>query len=107
MRIRQPEAFALVQEHFRPLLFRASMDSPRTIQCMLVNEQTGESLVLSGLPCGISLTRPQLAELINVIELDIAAIRHAPVEIQAKKNRLDGGKAERGGVSLWQANQTA
>jgi len=61
------------------------MDSPRTIQCMLVNEQTGESLVLSGLPCGISLTRPQLAELINVIELDIAAIRPAVLDWQLDK----------------------
>jgi len=77
MQIRQPEAFALVQEHFRPLLFRAAMDSPRTVQCMLVDEQTGESLVLTGLPCGISLTKSQLAELINVIELDIAALRPA------------------------------
>ncbi len=85
MRIRQPEAFALVQEHFRPLLFRASMDSPRTIQCMLLNEQTGESLVLSGLPCGISLTRWQLAELINVIELDVAALRPAILDRQLDK----------------------
>lgn len=75
MRIRQPEAFALVQEHFKPLLFRAAMDSPQTIQCMLVDEQTGESLVLTGLQCGISLTKAQLAALINVIELDIAALR--------------------------------
>ncbi len=82
MRIRQPEAFALMQDHFRPLLIRASMDSPRTIQCMLVNEQSGESLVLSGLPCGISLTRSQLAELINVIELDVAALRPAVLEPQ-------------------------
>ncbi|WP_312125778.1 DUF1652 domain-containing protein [Pseudomonas sp.] len=85
MRIRQPEAFALVQEHFRPLLFRASMDSPQTIQCMLVNEQTGESLVLSGLPCGISLTSSQLAKLISVIELDIAALRPAVLKLQFDK----------------------
>jgi len=49
---------------------------------MLVNEQSGESLVLSGLPCGISLTRSQLAELINVIELDVAALRPAVLEPQ-------------------------
>ncbi len=75
MRIRQPEAFALAQEHFRPLLFTAAMDSPQTIHCMLMDEQTGESLVLTGLPCGISVTKSQLAGLINLIELDIAALR--------------------------------
>lgn len=79
-RIRQPEAFALVQEHFRPLLFTAALDSPQTIHCMVMNERTGESLVLTGLPCGISLTKSQLAALINVIELDIAALRPALLE---------------------------
>ena len=74
-RIRQPEAFALVQEHFWPLRFWAEMDSPGSIQAMLLNEQTGDSLVLTGLPCGISLTREQLAGLISAIELDIAALR--------------------------------
>ncbi|MAL37580.1 MAG: hypothetical protein CMK95_16405, partial [Pseudomonas sp.] len=42
IRIRLPEALALVQEHFRPLLFTASMDSPQTIQAMLLDELTGE-----------------------------------------------------------------
>lgn len=74
-RIRQPEALALVREHFRPLAFTAAMDSPQTIHAMLLDEHTGESLVLTGLPCGTSVTRDQLAALINVIELDIAALR--------------------------------
>lgn len=74
-RIRQPEALALVQEYFRPLRFTAAMDSPGSIQAMLLNEQSGESLVLTGIPCGISLTREQLAGLISAIELDIAALR--------------------------------
>jgi len=52
---------------------------------MLLNEQTGESLVLPGLPCGISLTRSQLAELINVIELDVAALRPAILDRQLDK----------------------
>lgn len=82
MRIRQPEAFALVQEYFRPLQFTAAMDSPQTIHCMVMDERTGESLVLTGLPCGISVTKSQLAALINVIELDIAALRPALLERQ-------------------------
>ncbi len=84
-RIRQPEAFALVQEHFRPLLFSAAMDTPQTIQCMLLDEQTGESLVLTGLRCGISLTKSQLAALINVIELDIAALRPSLLERRLRR----------------------
>ncbi|PNG15101.1 hypothetical protein CXK97_02615 [Stutzerimonas stutzeri] len=56
-RIRLPEALALVQEHFKPLRFCATMDSPQTIQAMLLDELTGESLVLPGLPCGVSVTR--------------------------------------------------
>jgi hypothetical protein len=52
---------------------------------MLLNEQTGESLVLSGLPCGISLTWSQLAELIDVIELDIAALRPAVLDRKLDK----------------------
>ncbi|WP_374365948.1 DUF1652 domain-containing protein [Stutzerimonas sp.] len=75
MRIRQPEAFALVQEHFRPLLFTAALDSPQTIQAMLLDELTGESLVLAGLPCRVSVTRAELAGLISVIELDIVTLR--------------------------------
>ena len=75
IRIRLPEALALVREHFRPLLFTATMDSPQTIQAMLLDEVTGESLVLTGLPCGVSVTRAQLAGLISVIELDVSALR--------------------------------
>ncbi|WP_376785226.1 DUF1652 domain-containing protein [Stutzerimonas nitrititolerans] len=74
-RIRQPEAMALVQEHFRPLRFIAEMDSPGTIHAMLLNRQTGDSLVLTGIPCGITLSREELAVLITTIELDIAALR--------------------------------
>ncbi|KJH82871.1 DUF1652 domain-containing protein [Pseudomonas sp. KSR10] len=77
IRIRQPEALALVREHFRPLLFTATMDSPQTIQAMLLDELTGESLVLTGLPCGVSVTRAQLAGLISLIELDVAALSPA------------------------------
>ena len=80
IRIRLPEALALVREHFRPLLFTASMDSPQTIQAMLLDELTGESLVLTGLPCGVSVTRAQLAGLISVIELDVTALRPALLE---------------------------
>ena len=80
IRIRLREALALVQEHFRPLLFTASMDSPQTIQAMLLDELTGESLVLTGLPCGVSVTRAQLAGLISVIELDVIALRPALLE---------------------------
>lgn len=77
IRIRQPEALALVREHFRPLLFTATMDSPQTIQATLLDELTGESLVLTGLPCGVSVTRAQLAGLISLIELDVAALSPA------------------------------
>ncbi|MGE6660967.1 DUF1652 domain-containing protein [Pseudomonas sp. NPDC077408] len=80
IRIRLPEALALVREHFRPLLFTATMDSPQTIQAMLLDEVTGESLVLTGLPCGVSVTRAQLAGLISVIELDVSALRPALLE---------------------------
>ena len=80
IRIRLPEALALVWEHFRPLLFTATMDSPQTIQAMLLDEVTGESLVLTGLPCGVSVTRAQLVGLIGVIELDVIALRPALLE---------------------------
>lgn len=86
--IRQPEALALVQEHFRPLLFVARMDSPRTIHAMLMDESTGESLVLTGIPCGLSLSRVQVAGLISAIELDIAALR--PGLLQGLKRRQAG-----------------
>jgi hypothetical protein len=80
IRIRLPEALALVREHFKPLLFTATLDSPQTIQAMLLDEVTGESLVLTGLPCGVSVTRAQLARLITVIELDVTALRPALLE---------------------------
>ncbi|WP_019339511.1 DUF1652 domain-containing protein [Stutzerimonas stutzeri] len=80
IRIRLPEALVLVREHFKPLLFTATMDSPQTIQAMLLDELTGESLVLTGLPCGVSVSRAQLSGLINVIELDVIALRPALLE---------------------------
>ncbi len=89
MRIRQPEALALVQEHFRPLLFTAAMDSPQTIQAMLLDEITGESLVLTGLPCGVSVTRGELAGLISVIELDIATLRPALLDRLRQRETAD------------------
>lgn len=86
--IRQPEVLALVGDHFRPLLFVAKMDSLRTINAMLMDETTGESLVLTGIPCGISLTTTQVAGLINSIELDIAALR--PGLLHGMKRRQAG-----------------
>ena len=80
IRIRLPEALALVREHFGPLMFTATMDSPQTIQAMLLDEETGESLVLTGLPCSVSVTRAQLAGLISAIELDVSALRPALLE---------------------------
>ena len=79
--IRQPEALAIVQEYFRPLLFMAEMDSPQSIHAMLLDERSGESLVLTGIPCGVSLNRVELEGLISAIELDIAALR--PVLLEA------------------------
>jgi len=87
--IRQPEALALVQEHFRPLLFVARMDSPWTIHAMLMDEFTGESLVLTGLPCGISLSKAEVTGLISAIELDIAALR--PGLLDGLKRKQTGG----------------
>ena len=78
--IRQPEALAIVQEYFRPLLFMAEMDSPQTIHAMLLDERSGESLVLTGIPCGVSLSKEELEGLINAIELDIAALRPVLLE---------------------------
>lgn len=74
-RIRQPEALAMVQKHFHPLSFRAEMDSPCTIKAVIHNDQTGELFVVTGIPCGLSLSLSQVAGLISVIELDIAAMR--------------------------------
>ncbi|WP_313085006.1 DUF1652 domain-containing protein [Pseudomonas sp.] len=88
-RIRLPEALALVQEHFKPLRFCATMDSPRTIQAMLLDELSGESLVLPGLPCGVSVTRAQLVTLVSVIELDVAAVRPALLERMSRQQLAD------------------
>ena len=88
-RIRLPEALALVQEHFKPLRFCATMDSPQTIQAMLLDELTGESLVLPGLPCGVSVTRSQLATLVSMIELDVAAVRPALLERTSRQQLAD------------------
>ncbi len=41
-RFRQPEAFALVQQHYEPLVFNARMDSPTTVRVMLLDEATGD-----------------------------------------------------------------
>lgn len=87
--IRLPEALALVQEHFKPLRFCATMDSPQTIQAMLLDELTGESLVLPGLPCGVSVTRAQLATLISVIELDVAAVKSVLLERMSRQQLAD------------------
>lgn len=87
-RIRQPEALAVVQEYFRPLLFMAEMDSPQTIHAMFLDERSGESLVLTGIPCGVSLSRAELERLINAIELDIAALRPVLLEGLSRRNAV-------------------
>lgn len=73
-RYRQPDAFELIQRHFAPLLFQARMDSPATIQIQILDERSGESLMLAGIPCGIALTEAQIAALIALVEMDIAAL---------------------------------
>jgi len=88
-RFRQPEAFALVQQYFEPLLFSARMDSPSTIRVLLVDEAAGESLLLTGLPCRLSLSRAEITGLINTIDLDAAALRPALLS-KLKRPRLLG-----------------
>ncbi|MCQ4261392.1 hypothetical protein CXK91_01660 [Stutzerimonas stutzeri] len=88
-RFRQPEAFALIQQHFEPLVFSARMDSPSTVRIMLIDEATGESLLLTGLPCRISLSRAEIAGLISAIDLDAAALRPALLS-NLKRPRLLG-----------------
>lgn len=74
-RLRLPDALAMIRRHFAPLRFFAQLDSPASIQVMLLDEHSGESLVLTGVPCALSLTEVQLAALIEAIELDVAALR--------------------------------
>lgn len=88
-RFRQPEAFTLVQQYFEPLLFSARMDSPSTIRVLLVDEAAGESLLLTGLPCRLSLSRAEITGLINTIDLDAAALRPALLS-KLKRPRLLG-----------------
>jgi len=88
-RFRQPEAFALIQQHFEPLVFSARMDSPSTVRVMLIDEATGESLLLTGLPCRVSLSRAEIAGLISTIDLDAAALRSSLLS-NLKRPRLLG-----------------
>lgn len=88
-RFRQPEAFALVQQHYEPLVFNARMDSPTTVRVMLLDEATGESLLLTGLPCRISPSRAEIAGLIASIDADAAALRPALLN-KLKRPRLLG-----------------
>ncbi|EWC40166.1 DUF1652 domain-containing protein [Pseudomonas stutzeri] len=76
-RFRQPEAFAVVQRYYEPLVFSARMDSPSTIRVMLIDEAAGESLLLTGLPCRLSLSSAEITALINAIDLDAGALRPA------------------------------
>ncbi|MDH2245711.1 DUF1652 domain-containing protein [Pseudomonas sp. GD03855] len=88
-RFRQPEAFALIQQHFEPLVFSARMDSPSTVRVMLIDEATGESLLLTGLPCRLPLSRADIAGLISTIDLDAAALRSSLLS-NLKRPRLLG-----------------
>jgi hypothetical protein len=88
-RFRQPEAFAMVQQYYAPLVFSARMDSPSTIRVMLIDETAGESLLLTGLPCRISLSQADITGLINAIDLDAAALRPALLS-RLKRPRLLG-----------------
>lgn len=74
-RLRLPDALAMIRRHFAPLRFFAQLDSLASIQVMLLDEHSGESLVLTGVPCSLSLTERQLAALISAIELDVMALR--------------------------------
>ncbi|NIU61634.1 MAG: DUF1652 domain-containing protein, partial [Pseudomonas stutzeri] len=79
----------LVQQHYEPLVFNARMDSPTTVRVMLLDEATGESLLLTGLPCRISLSRAEIAGLIASIDADAAALRPALLN-KLKRPRLLG-----------------
>ncbi|AJD59703.1 hypothetical protein CRPA15_10320 [Pseudomonas aeruginosa] len=65
------------------------MDSPTTVRVMLLDEATGESLLLTGLPCRISLSRAEIAGLIASIDADAAALRPALLN-KLKRPRLLG-----------------
>lgn len=97
-RFRQPEAFALVQQHYEPLVFNARMDSPTTVRVMLLDEATGESLLLTGLPCRISLSRAEIAGLIAAIDADAAALRPGLLNKLKRSQRL--GLSQRSACSL-------
>ncbi|AKN27323.1 hypothetical protein AB691_2434 [Stutzerimonas stutzeri] len=79
----------MVQQHYEPLVFNARMDSPTTVRVMLLDEATGESLLLTGLPCRISLSRAEIAGLIASIDADAAALRPALLN-KLKRPRLLG-----------------
>ncbi|KSG52862.1 DUF1652 domain-containing protein [Pseudomonas aeruginosa] len=68
---------------------RLWVDSPTTVRVMLLDEATGESLLLTGLPCRISLSRAEIAGLIASIDADAAALRPALLN-KLKRPRLLG-----------------
>ena len=64
------------------------MDSPTTVRVMLLDEATGESLLLTGLPCRISLSRAEIAGLIAAIDADAAALRPGLLNKLKRSQRL-------------------
>jgi len=55
---------------------------------MLLDEATGESLLLTGLPCRISLSRAEIAGLIAAIDADAAALRPGLLNKLKRSQRL-------------------
>ena len=64
----QPAAFQFIQDYFSPLTFDAAMDSPSSVEVTLSYPLTGESVVMTGIPCTITLTWNETFALIKNIE---------------------------------------
>lgn len=72
-RMRLKTAIQKIQQYFAPLLVSVELASPITMDLVLVDPVSNESVTLLGIPCRRTVTPVQLYQLINLIETQTEA----------------------------------